>query len=112
MRFTLVCLPLTDSLAYNITVQNPSLPVINVGTRQNPSYLPADVCMVLPGQPSGAKLSPSQTQNMIRFAVRKPAQNAQSIVLDGSRVVGFQPNPNTTLVGDHTLILLRATNLR
>jgi eukaryotic translation initiation factor 2C len=74
------------------------MPVINVGTRQNPSYLPADVCIVLPGQPSGAKLSPTQTQQMIRFAVRRPAQNAQSIFTSGARVLGIEPPTNTTLV--------------
>ena len=74
------------------------MPVINVGTRQNPSYLPADVCVVLPGQPSGAKLSPTQTQQMIRFAVRKPAQNAHSIVTSGTRILGIEPLTNATLV--------------
>lgn len=74
------------------------MPVINVGTRQNPSYLPVDVCIVLPGQPSSAKLSPSQTQQMIGFAVRKPAANAQSIVINGARLLGIQPPTNTILV--------------
>jgi hypothetical protein len=41
---------------------------------QNPSYLPPDVCVVLPGQPGGVKLTPGQTQRMIRFAVRRPDQ--------------------------------------
>ena len=69
-----------------------------MGTRQNPSYLPADVCIVLPGQPSGAKLSSAQTQQMIRFAVRKPVPNAQTIVTSGARVLGIEPPRNTTLV--------------
>ncbi len=74
------------------------LPVINVGTQQNPSYLPADVCVVLPGQPSGAKLSPQQTKQMIRFAVRKPAVSAKSIVDNGPRLLGLDPDENPTLV--------------
>ncbi|CEL07700.1 hypothetical protein ASPCAL10855 [Aspergillus calidoustus] len=74
---------------YNITIQDTNLPVINVGTRQRPSYLPAQICEVLPGQASGAKLSPAQTQRMIRFAVRKPAQNAQSIVTSGLQTLGI-----------------------
>jgi eukaryotic translation initiation factor 2C len=89
--------------AYNITVVDPNLPVINVGTWQNPSYLPADVCIVLPGQPSGTKLTPYQTQQMIRFAVRKPVQNAQSIVINGAKVLGIQPPTNATLVSDLTV---------
>jgi hypothetical protein len=89
---------LTHLLAYGITVTDPSLPVINVGTRQNPSYLPPDVCVVLPGQPSGAKLTPGQTQQMIRFAVRRPAANARSIVTNGARILGIEPPVNPTLV--------------
>jgi len=84
--------------AYQITAQDPSFPVINVGSRQDPSYLPPDVCQVEPGQASGAKLTPYQTQQMIRFAVRKPAQNARSIAVDGARLLGIEPAINTTLV--------------
>ncbi|KAE8153717.1 ribonuclease H-like domain-containing protein [Aspergillus avenaceus] len=80
---------------YNITIQDPALPVINVGSRQRPSYLPAQICDVLAGQPSVAKLSPSQTQQMIRFAVRKPPQNAQSIVTSGLQTLGVgSPDSN------------------
>lgn len=83
--------------AYNIVVKDPTLPVINVGTKDNPSYLPVDVCDVRAGQPAGTKLSSSQTQQMIRFAVRRPLQNAQSIVTSGGRLLGFEPT-NPTLV--------------
>jgi hypothetical protein len=34
---------------------------------------------------------------MIKFAVRKPAQNAQSIVTAGASLLGFDPN-NPTIV--------------
>jgi eukaryotic translation initiation factor 2C len=80
-----------------VKIKDPELPVVNVGSRQNPSYLPVDVCMVLPGQPSNTKLSPSQTQRMISYAVRRPAQNAQSIVTNGTGLLGFDPS-NDTLV--------------
>ncbi|KAI0812108.1 putative RNA interference and gene silencing protein [Xylaria sp. FL0064] len=80
---------------YNIVIQDPALPVINVGGKDNPSYLPAAVCHVMPGQPAGTKLSPSQGQKMIRFAVRRPAQNARSIVTSG-QLLGFDPT-NTTM---------------
>ncbi|KAH8821858.1 RNA interference and gene silencing protein [Xylogone sp. PMI_703] len=82
---------------YGTTIQDPSLPVINVGTRQNPSYLPPDVCLVEPGQAAGGKLSPSQTQQMIRFAARRPADNARSIIVGGARLLGISPATNTTL---------------
>lgn len=72
------------------------MPVVNVGNRQNPSYLPVDVCFVEPGQPAGSKLTPNQTRNMLSFAVRAPALNAQSIVQQGSQVLGL--TGNSTLV--------------
>jgi eukaryotic translation initiation factor 2C len=74
------------------------MPVVNVSTKQNPSYLPVEVCVVLPGQPSGTKLTPAQTQSMIRFSVRKPAQNARSIATNGARILGFPPPTNSILV--------------
>lgn len=93
---------LTEILEYNISV-NPDLPVVNVGNRANPSYLPAEVCVVEPGQPAGIKLAPNQTRNMLNFAVRGPAQNAQSIVTRGAQVLGLGPPLNETLVSQFTL---------
>jgi hypothetical protein len=61
-------------------------------------YLPAEVCRVLPGQKADAKLDPGQTQQMIRFAIRKPADNANSIVHEGLSLVGLS-NTNVLLVG-------------
>jgi hypothetical protein len=81
-----------------VTIKDPMLPVVNVGDGQSPSYLPPDVCIVQPGQPSKSKLTPYQTQQMIKFAVRRPDQNVQSIVTTASRMLGFDPN-NSTLVG-------------
>lgn len=81
---------------------DPDLPVVNVGTRENPVYLPADVCEVEAGQPVKNKLSPKQTQNMLRFAVmgRMPAQNAQCIATKGVGVLGIGQALNTTLVSE------------
>jgi hypothetical protein len=89
---------LTFALAYNNPAMDPNSPVVNVGTQQNPSYLIVDVCIILPGQPCSAKLSRQQTKKMIGFAVRKPASNAGSILLDGTRILGAQPATNTTFV--------------
>ncbi|RDL39578.1 Ribonuclease H-like protein [Venustampulla echinocandica] len=68
---------------------NHALPVINVGNRENPNYLPAEVCVVVPGQTIKRRLSPDQTQNMITFACRKPWENGNSIVGDGRAVLGL-----------------------
>lgn len=88
--------------AYNINL-DPNMPVMNVGNRQNPSYLPVEVCMVEPGQPARTKLTGNQTRNMLNFAVRTPALNAQSVVRNGTRVLGFADG-NATLV---SLMLFR-----
>lgn len=66
---------------------NPNLPVINVGNQENPNYLPAEVCVIEPGQTIKRRLSPSQTQAMITFACRKPWENGDSIVGDGKAVL-------------------------
>ena len=52
-------------------------------------WVPAEQCDVVPGQMSNRKLSPNQTQQMIKFAVRKPADNARLIVDEGVRTMGL-----------------------
>ncbi|CAG8976256.1 hypothetical protein HYALB_00009431 [Hymenoscyphus albidus] len=64
--------------------------VVNVGNGDHPIYLPAEVCLVLPGQNIKRRLSPEQTQSMIKFACRGPEQNALSIVGDGRDVLGLE----------------------
>ena len=84
-------------LEHNITIANPEVPVLNVGTKENPSYLPAQVCEVLPGQAASAKLSSGQTDQIRGFAVRRPNENEESIVASGPRLLGLNPT-NQTLV--------------
>ncbi|KAJ5114477.1 hypothetical protein NUU61_000236 [Penicillium alfredii] len=78
---------------------DPNMPVVNVGTREKPVYLPVEVCEVEAGQPVGTKLNASQTANMLAFAVRgrKPAENAQSIVTKGVDLLGLGEPLNKTL---------------
>ncbi|KAK5189254.1 hypothetical protein LTR47_011252 [Exophiala xenobiotica] len=83
---------------YDIVIQYHKLPVVNVGTCQNPSYLPAEVCEVRSGQHTSKQLSPFQTQNMIRFAVRSPEENARTITTSGVALMGIEPL-NATLEG-------------
>lgn len=61
------------------TLAFPKEPVLNVGTRSKPSYLPVELCFVLPGQASKRLLGPKQTSQMITFACRPPSENAMSI---------------------------------
>ena len=61
-------------------------------------YLPAEVCIVVPGQASKAKLDARQTQQMILHAVRKPWENAASIVNQGIQTVGLDEKSNILMV--------------
>lgn len=74
------------------------MPVINVGTAAEPSYLPAQVCVVLPGQVMRRQLSPLQTRSMIQFAIQSPADSAASIVSRGLHTVTSADNASTPLV--------------
>lgn len=60
-----------------------NFPVVNVGTRQDPIYMPAEVCMIKSLQDFDRKLSPDGTAAMIKFAVRRPEQNASTIIQNG-----------------------------
>lgn len=72
-------------------------------------YLPAEVCLVFPGQSSKSKLNGPQTQKMIDFAVRKPWENATSIIRDGVQTVGLDENSNVLLVHKSPLFLSNMT---
>lgn len=82
---------------YNYVLKYPDLPVVNCGNRENPTYLPPEVCVVVSGQPSKAKLDALQTQVMIRHAVRKPWENAETIYKEGISTVGLDENTNVLL---------------
>lgn len=64
---------------HGITLKRPDRPVLNAGTRQNPQYLPVELCNVLPGQPYRRLLSGDQTSEMLKFAARFPNLNGMSI---------------------------------
>ncbi|OAA59232.1 RNA interference and protein silencing protein [Niveomyces insectorum RCEF 264] len=87
----------TNPEAYGIRIANTNLPVVNVGNRENPTYLPAEVCSIVPGQPASSKLDPSQTQQMIRFAVRTPRDNMTSITGEGLQTAGLSASTNPHL---------------
>jgi len=79
-------------LQHGIVLRHPDLPVLNVGIRNDPSYLPIELATVLPGQPVRRLLSGSQTEHMLRFAARAPRLNAESIAGtpgNGLRTMGF-----------------------
>ncbi|KAK3319630.1 Piwi domain-containing protein [Cercophora scortea] len=63
--------------------------LVNVGSKANPEYYPVTVCDVVPGQNYIRKLSPSQTAEMIGFAVMKPRESIGWITQFGLRTISL-----------------------
>ena len=81
-----------DSLEYRIRLQHPTnMPLIDVGGLGKPCYVPAELCMIEPGEPHLGKLSPTETAEMLRVASRKPAANAALIAGTGLNCMGINP---------------------
>lgn len=79
---------------YNITLAKPQAPLVNYGQAKEPKWIPAELCSVLPGQLAKRLLLGPQTSEMIRFAARRPHQNAESITGDGLLVSKIHPVAN------------------
>ncbi|PYI05148.1 Piwi-domain-containing protein [Aspergillus sclerotiicarbonarius CBS 121057] len=88
---------------YNIAVDDPWLPVVNVGTAVNPSYLPAQVCRVLPGQSVPAAIGAAQFQQGTRSGPDRrgskatPASRFASMETELSSVLGLARRGGPTL---------------
>lgn len=85
-------------LEYQWDLQQSQYPVVNTGDVDHPTYFPAEVCRVLPGQACRSVLSGDQATAMINFACRNPKANALSIVNQGLSSVGLAAPNNTVLV--------------
>lgn len=92
------CGSLTKHIAYPGIEINPNRPVVNIGSVKAPSYLPTEVCEVLPGQQVKKKLTPSEVQKMVDFACRRPKLNADAIARDGKVVLGLNAPEKAGLV--------------
>lgn len=79
---------------YNITLSAAQAPAVNYGPKENPKWIPAELCTVLPGQLAKRLLLGPQTSEMIRFAARRPHQNAESITGHGLQVTKIKPMVN------------------
>lgn len=79
---------------YNITLTAAQAPVVNYGTKEDPKWIPAELCTVLPGQLAKRLLLGPQTTEMIRFAARRPHENADSITGPGLQVTKINPMAN------------------
>lgn len=85
-------------IRYNMDVDK-KFPVVNVGSRDSPTYVPVDICQVVAGQPAKMKLSGKQMRQMLYNTVdtRSPGDNANSIVNQGAPLLGFPPKTNKVL---------------
>lgn len=79
---------------YKITLSAATAPMVNYGTATDPKWIPAELCTILPGQLAKRLLLGPQTSEMIRFAARRPHQNAESITGDGLKVTKINPMAN------------------
>jgi len=67
----------------------PTESAINAGTERKPTWIPPELCTVIPGQPAGGLLQGGQTGVMLRFAARRPRENMQSLLTNGLAVLSL-----------------------
>ncbi|KAH6844732.1 ribonuclease H-like domain-containing protein, partial [Chaetomium sp. MPI-CAGE-AT-0009] len=84
--------------------------VINLGSSLRPAYYPVSVCRILRGQNYHPKLTDSQTQQMIGFAVLKPHLSADCITKDGFERIGLG-KPKASEPSAHAKLLNPADDL-
>lgn len=65
--------------------------MVNVGSKESPSYLPMEVCRIRPGQLTKRPITPQQTDAMIKSAVRSPVDNQVSITGTGLSLLALDP---------------------
>ncbi|KAL8669539.1 MAG: hypothetical protein Q9168_005871 [Polycauliona sp. 1 TL-2023] len=81
-------------------IVTPGAPCVNVGTKERPNFYPPELLTIERGQPYIKKLSGDQTDEMLRFAVRKPGENARRIVEEGAVKMGLsETNKNLQAFG-------------
>lgn len=82
------------SIEYEIELKYPNLPLVDVGG-QKASFLPPEVCEILPNQPFRGKLLDEQTASMISYAAKSPLENARTIEMQGLEELGFNQDTPT-----------------
>ncbi|CEO96270.1 PAZ domain [Plasmodiophora brassicae] len=65
---------------YQRKLQYPHLPLLVVGSKEKPTYLPMEVCNVVGGERIAKKLAPAQTAAMIKKTAAKPNVRVQNIM--------------------------------
>jgi eukaryotic translation initiation factor 2C len=64
---------------YNIKLQHPHFPCLQVGQEQKHTYLPLEVCNIVPGQRCIKKLTDMQTSTMIKATARSAPEREKEI---------------------------------
>jgi eukaryotic translation initiation factor 2C len=79
-------------LEYQIKLRHANdLPVVNLGHRDNPVYIPAELCTIEPMQHYSGRLGERETAAIIKFALRPSSVTAKSIVTTGLPALAFTP---------------------
>ncbi|KAF3906958.1 hypothetical protein AA313_de0209849 [Arthrobotrys entomopaga] len=85
---------------YKKTLRFPLLPVVDVGSAERSNWMPAELCIVTPGQPFKGVLDPNNTSALITFACNPPSKNARVITTAGLKALGHTGGTsNPTLTG-------------
>ena len=74
------------------------MPVLYLGSKESPSYYPADVCVVAAGQHYRGKIHPKQIDPMVEFARQKPLKSKTSITNKGLAICVLAAQSNHHLV--------------
>ena len=101
---------------YNVTLNAPDAWLLNCGSRQNPVWIPPELCEVMPGQAFRGALNEYQTSQMIQVAARPPGENARRIAKGADKVLKFQGNkPSLAAFGvrvDSKMVLVKGRILQ
>lgn len=65
------------------------MPLLNLGTNERPTFFPAEIVTIVPGQTVKAKLTGSETTDMLAFACHSPHFNASHISGAGRITLGL-----------------------
>ena len=83
--------------------------MVNVGTSIKPIYILAEFCALLPGQPIKSKLMGNESDAMIKFACRAPAENAQSITTSARELLHLDNNPQLVSLANPPVCVCAST---
>ncbi|KAI0813140.1 ribonuclease H-like domain-containing protein [Xylaria sp. FL0064] len=98
---------------YGYTV-NPNYPVVNVGSKIKPVYMPAELVKIIDGQALRRRLTLDETRGMINFSCRSPYANATSISTYGRQILGLDGSKSLSDFGirvDKTLLTVQGREL-